>query len=143
VRWTTSRWFPRGARGRSLYLPSVGSLNLITRGDVAEFFLDVGVSRIDVLALGLALGGAEEDVDDGRADDSVCEERVGVGEREPLRDAEGRRVLARVWAVDLGETARVVRVVVRGKHSDRLRQRDGALHVEALFKAVHHFGVPR
>jgi hypothetical protein len=38
----------------------VSDPNLVTRGDVAEFFLDVGVSR---LALGLALGGAEEDVE--------------------------------------------------------------------------------
>jgi hypothetical protein len=95
--------------------------------------------RLDVLAL----GGAEEDVDDGRADDSVREVRVGVGEREPLRDAEGRRVLARERAVDLGETARVVRVAVRGKHGDRLGLRDGALHVEAFVEAVQHFGLLR
>jgi hypothetical protein len=121
----------------------VSDPNLVTHGDVAEFFLDVGVSRLDVLALGLALGGAEEDVDDGLADDSVRKERVGAGEREPLRDAEGRHVLARVRAVDLGETARVVRVVVRGKHGDRLRLRDGALHVEAFVETVHHFDVLR
>ena len=79
----------------------------------------------------------------GHADDSVREERVAAGEQEPLHDAEGRHILARVWAVDLGETARVVRVVVRGKHGDRLRLRDGALHVEAFVEAVHHFGVLR
>ena len=47
------------------FIFQVSDPNLVTRGDVAEFFLDVGVSRLDVLALGLALGGAEEDVDDG------------------------------------------------------------------------------
>jgi hypothetical protein len=34
-----------------------------------------------------------------------------------------------------------VRVGVRGKHGDRPRLRDGALHVEAFVEAIHHFGV--